>query len=75
LHQEVRTSASEESSLVRTEQHPPPDCGRLLWTAPYCLSSDQRSLSYPFPFSRKYFYVLFTFALLHWSFTRVIFYF
>jgi len=41
LRKKVRTSASEELSLppcpknVRTGQTPsPPDCGRLLWTAP-----------------------------------------
>jgi len=40
LHQKVRTSASEEPPLVRkmsalNKLPLPPDCGRLLWTAPY----------------------------------------
>jgi len=46
LHQKARTSASEDFSCFvvrkmsavewpRLDKHPPPDCGHLLWTAPY----------------------------------------
>jgi len=38
LHQKVRTSASEEpppSLSAKCPHWKPPDCGRLLWTAPY----------------------------------------